>query len=362
MDNLAHTLLATALAKTPLGRRSPLSTAALLIGANLPDADAISGFWGIEAYLTHHRGLSHAILGIAIEFVLLGAALAWVELRFFSKFINTSEPRRGPWLAAAIGLISHPLLDSLNAYGVRPFIPFDDHCYYGDMLFIVDPWAWFLFGSTTALAGARTVLGSIALLLIAISTTLVMFISDRAPSEMCIIWPVMVVLISALRFTGFGANRAVPIVIFSLILFISYCVGMRVLGNMALEKTRADVQYQLPHGESIINDSRSPRPADPRKWIVTIETERFVIQRDMTLGSASNIQFRIAKNHDLPEVAAVMNTDSAQAWKKFARHPIAVVSHKNGSSYVELTDARFGLDPTRNWSTIRIRIAETPVR
>ena len=36
LDNITHTLLATAIAKTRIGRRSPLSALALVVGANLP--------------------------------------------------------------------------------------------------------------------------------------------------------------------------------------------------------------------------------------------------------------------------------------------------------------------------------------
>jgi inner membrane protein len=34
---------------------------------------------------------------------------------------------------------SHLLLDYLNTYGVRPFLPFDGTWFYGDALFIIDP-------------------------------------------------------------------------------------------------------------------------------------------------------------------------------------------------------------------------------
>ena len=45
-------------------------------------------------------------------------------------------------LLAAVAVWSHPVLDTLNTYGVRWLMPFSGRWFYGDTLFIVDPWLW----------------------------------------------------------------------------------------------------------------------------------------------------------------------------------------------------------------------------
>jgi inner membrane protein len=45
-------------------------------------------------------------------------------------------------LPAFASVLSHPLLDFLNTYGVRFLHPFSKRWFYGDTLFIVDPWVW----------------------------------------------------------------------------------------------------------------------------------------------------------------------------------------------------------------------------
>lgn len=45
-------------------------------------------------------------------------------------------------LPAFASVLSHPLLDFLNTYGVRFLYPFSKRWFYGDTLFIVDPWVW----------------------------------------------------------------------------------------------------------------------------------------------------------------------------------------------------------------------------
>ncbi len=39
-------------------------------------------------------------------------------------------------------ILSHPILDTLNTYGVRWLMPFSRKWFYGDTLFIIDPWVW----------------------------------------------------------------------------------------------------------------------------------------------------------------------------------------------------------------------------
>jgi inner membrane protein len=55
--------------------------------------------------------------------------------------------RAGPLLAvSAIGVVTHPALDWLNNYGLRWLMPFDGRWFYGDAVFIIDPWLWLLLG------------------------------------------------------------------------------------------------------------------------------------------------------------------------------------------------------------------------
>jgi inner membrane protein len=52
------------------------------------------------------------------------------------------------WLLglAYAGVYSHVFLDFLNNYGVRLLTPFDWRWFYGDAVFIIDPWLWLTLG------------------------------------------------------------------------------------------------------------------------------------------------------------------------------------------------------------------------
>lgn len=137
MDNLCHTLAGAALGEAGLKRRTGLGMATLLIGANLPDLDvlAIPLGHGID----FRRGWTHGVLALAIlPFLLTGAMLLW------SRWRPPREPVRPGWILAlsAISILSHPALDWLNTYGVRLLMPFSGRWFYGDAVFIIDPWMW----------------------------------------------------------------------------------------------------------------------------------------------------------------------------------------------------------------------------
>ena len=145
MDNIAHTLAGIALAEAGLRRRTGLATVTLAIGANLPDVDVLIYVVGsgVDA-LAFRRGWTHGILAmVLLPLILTAAMLGW------DRFVRRRRPlARDPvdvrWLLvlAAIGIWSHPLLDLLNTYGVRLLMPFSGRWFYGDTLFIVDPWLW----------------------------------------------------------------------------------------------------------------------------------------------------------------------------------------------------------------------------
>lgn len=142
MDNLCHTLVGAALAEAGLKRRTPRGMATLLIAANLPDLDAIAAF--TEQGLAIRRGLTHGLPALVVlPLLLAGAMILWDRWR------RRSGPAVVPsqlFLLALFGVWTHPALDWMNTYGMRWLMPMDGTWFYGDALFIVDPWLLLLLG------------------------------------------------------------------------------------------------------------------------------------------------------------------------------------------------------------------------
>jgi inner membrane protein len=156
MDNLTHTMAGALLAECGLKRTSRLAYPALLIGANLPDVDILSyAFGGAVAALGFRRGWTHGVLAMVVLPVLLALLLVtwdrWRRQRssVAQRASSAPEPLRPLIGVAALGILSHPLLDLVNNYGVRLLMPFSDRWFYGDAIWIVDPWILaFVIGGT----------------------------------------------------------------------------------------------------------------------------------------------------------------------------------------------------------------------
>jgi inner membrane protein len=149
MDNLCHSLVGAALAEAGLKKRTALATATLVIGANLPDVDALSYFWGTHTALGFRRGWTHGVLALAVwPFVLTGIMMAWDRLVRRRRRPDAAPARPAPLLLlSAAAILTHPFLDWLNTYGMRWLMPFRDAWSYGDVLFIIDPWIWLALGT-----------------------------------------------------------------------------------------------------------------------------------------------------------------------------------------------------------------------
>ena len=183
MDNLAHTLAGLAIAEAGLRRKTALGATTLAIAANLPDVDAFIYFVGdgIDA-LAFRRGWTHGVLAMVVLPLLLAAGMRGVTRLRRPRAGSPTAPWRWLIILSAVGVWSHPLLDLLNTYGVRLLMPFSNRWFYGDALFIVDPWLWLTLvagivwsrrranrGSVNSAAPALTALALLGIYIIAMA-------------------------------------------------------------------------------------------------------------------------------------------------------------------------------------------------
>ena len=140
MDNLTHSLVAAVMGRMGLKRLSPRAMPAMIIAANLPDIDSfVAGAIGCPP-IAEHRGFTHGPVGIVLLAAFAVAIMwGWERLR-----VGKDGPLRlgGLFLVCYLAALSHPLLDLMNSYGTRVMDPFSHRWFYGDTLFIMDPWIW----------------------------------------------------------------------------------------------------------------------------------------------------------------------------------------------------------------------------
>ncbi|MFL6247829.1 MAG: metal-dependent hydrolase [Thermoanaerobaculia bacterium] len=256
MDPLTHTLVGANLAATRLGDKTRLATAALVLGANLPDIDSFYYFTGQDDIaLGFRRGWTHGVLALVV-LPLLQTALLLLYARLRPD-PNRAVNARWLLILSAIGILTHPFLDWLNNYGLRWLMPFRGTWFYGDSVYIMDPWLWVILGCGW-LAGKRPSALLIALWLI-FTILLVWVVSGRAPEYVPLVIVVALLQLAALFWR---APRSLATI--ALAIAFSY-IGARLTIHAA---TANAVRKQMPGVQRLMV---APHPIDPRRWDVVAQ-------------------------------------------------------------------------------------------
>jgi inner membrane protein len=348
LENVAHTLTALALARSGLNRSTPLATTALLAGANLPDIDLAWSMHTELSYLHFHRGWTHAFSGVAV-----GSLVLWALLLAVDRFRRARSPAVAParplplLLACWIGIGSHFLLDLMNAYGVRPFLPWSEDWFYGDLWYIVDPWLWLMLGGAVYLAGRGGKLRSglwafsalsITALMIALPATLI-------PSGARAVWIsgiALAVLLARLQADGARARAVCRAALAGVVVYAVLCAGAHRIALGRLERlANAELGAGRPRSTAAI-----PRFADPLHWDGLVGDPDTVRYRMVGLLPALDPQrssFRVfPRRFDRAEVRNVLDSCPGRVLMEFFRFPFATVEDgADGERRVVVRDARY---------------------
>ena len=156
-----------AASRAGLKNLTPLATGTLVIANNLPDID-VGVFATSTLAMSFRRGWTHGVLAQALlPIALTGAVLAYD--RFYRKSLPGDRARPGAVLLLSyLGVLLHVFMDFTNSYGVRLLMPLSDRWFYGDALYIVDPWLYLTLGVGWWLAKNRPRAAQVALGLVGI--------------------------------------------------------------------------------------------------------------------------------------------------------------------------------------------------
>jgi len=146
-----------------------------MIASNLPDVDVFVFATSVPS-VAFRRGWTHGVLADVL-LPLLFTGIVMLIARWRRR--HDIQPRQ-ILLLAYVGVILHVLMDLLNNYGVRLLMPFSQHWFYGDVLFIVDPWLWIILAAGIWFARRRrSVRPARGSLLLAAGYVLAMLVSAR---------------------------------------------------------------------------------------------------------------------------------------------------------------------------------------
>jgi inner membrane protein len=356
MEPLAHTLAGACLAESGLKRLTPLAASTLVIAANIPDLDGACYLHSADLAFAFRRGLTHGVLAMAVLPVLLTAAMLAFDRRVRLKRSPGAAPARtGPlFLLSLIGTLSHPFLDWLNNYGVRLLMPFSGRWFYGDALFIVDPFLWMVFGGAVMLALTTSRPAVITWLCLGAGTTLLLVFNPLVPFWARIVWVSAIAAWLAARLLVPEAWRP-RIAAAALAVAGVYIAAMIGGSRLAERQVKAmAAQQRWP----VIEVAAMPVPADPlRRMVIAVEAGRYrFVSLNWLTGRVTPTDPSIADRGTLgPEVRAALAAPFVQGirnWLRFPSYEVRPLS--GGGSRVIIRDARFSIGNRPGFGVITI--------
>ena len=390
MDNLSHTVAGLLIGEivsralpdrvkgadveAALRTRRALLLTASTIANNFPDLDMLYSriLPPPLGYLLHHRGHTHTLfLAIPQSILLLGVLLGlWPAAR---RLVRADAIARNALIALTLGgFFLHVFFDSLNSYGVHPFAPFVNRWYYGDVVFIAEPYFWIAFGVTFSMTIRRSwVRAAMITVLLSIPTAFCIAGYLALPTLFVLDLAAILIVAAQLKFPTGNRGNAVGLAIWA-----AFIVAQVYFGNEGRMQVTEALEFNLP-GESVLDVAMTPLPAQPLCWnfvgltrgdggvyrvrsgriavrpgLVTLEGCRW-LDRAIPLKREDGIAWTGAENGNVREIQLLASANcSFDAWLRFARMPAL----NDGLA----TDLRFSRGGAANFSSLRLADFERP--
>ena len=351
MDNLAHALVGAALMRAVADRHVPRAALIGIVAANTPDLSELAiGLPGPRAdYLVLHRGITHSLIGAAVEIVgltlLIGAG--WRVARWIlSRHGRAVAVPAWGWLAAGIGaaVLSHLYMDWQGSYGWRPFLPWSGTWYYLDWVAIVDPFFWLVplvalaWGAErhwTPLAAALVVGGTITVFLVRAH--------DLVAAWVFVVYG-MVCVVAVIGWIGYwfgpvGRQRAAAL---ALLLLVVYAGAQGVVATGRKREIRQVAERRFGARASWAALTNVGRPFT---W------EAIYASADTVAGD----DWQLPRHLRAGEVQrAITQTHEGRAMAQFARFLAAEVDTTSATIY--LRDARYARAGRDGWAVVKVRM------
>lgn len=339
MDNLTHSLVGLAAAKAGLERLSPGATIACVLAANAPDLDILATLGGKWFYLHHHRGITHSFVGTLALAVFIPCLFYLVDLLIAR--IRKRPPRvrfLGLLVASLIVSASHPLMDWTNNYGVRPFLPWSGEWYYGDLVFIIDPWLWLTVGGAAFLLTSKRTWQTVFWTVLALVLTgLFLFVRLENwgllnPNLFRALWSAGIIGLLVIRLTRILQPWGSRLALVALALMVVYWGALAVVHRSALSQAQTIAQkLSAERGETLGRVAAMPVLADPFRWLCVVDTDRATYRFLLSLGESYDelageiARFEKPQGGEAVAVTHASRDERAQIFLDFARFPASRV-------------------------------------
>ena len=319
-----------------------MATPMLMFGANAPDIDAITMLIDRDLSLGFRRGWTHGVLAMVMLPVVMTGLILRLDRLIARLRGRAPTARAGPLLGLAyITVLSHPALDWLNTYGVRFLMPFDGTWFYGDALFIVDPWVWLLTGTTVVLAHTRSRVSVAAWVVLGVTVTSFVTGFEGAPPAARLLWCVGVAGIVWIRLAGHWQRHLPRLAMVCLSTTVVYIGVMVTASRLAEQQVTA---WLAERDDAPVAIMASPGPANPfRRDILVADAEHYHF---LEIDWLSDEPIRIAspsieRGPEGPITEAARTAPHVSGLGTWMRFPAYLVEATADGYRVSMSDVRY---------------------
>ena len=367
MDNLTHSLVGLVASKAGLEKLSPRTTTLCVLAANAPDADILSlVFGGRWAFLHHHRGITHSLLGTLVLALALPCIFYLGDI--LRARIRGRERRlklRGLMVASLVVTATHPVMDWANNYGVRFLLPWNSRWFYGDFVFIIDPFIWLVLGGAAFLLTSKTRKHIIIWVIIALVPSYLVLVGAPGPSRLAnetllrLLWIVVLIILVTLYRRKISGRLGAKIAIAALATVTIYCAGLAVIHAVALRQAKTEAfNIANRNAEQLFKVAAMPTIANPTEWFCLMETNRATYRFNLSLINQGGIWdvVRVEKpGAPDPAIEQASRDPRAQIFLSFARFPVIRVVGEDCATQtlVQFADLRY-TEPGRGRGTFSL--------
>jgi inner membrane protein len=260
-----------------------------------------------------------------------------------------------------LAALTHPALDWLNTYGVRFLYPFDRRWFYGDTLFIVDPWVWLVLGAGVVLSQRieRGDWRSIAAwsALAAIAATLLLNATDSTAGKVA--WLAGVGAVAAIKIAGRprtdrARRLAATACVGGFALYLAITIGAAVASR------------------GVVRDAIG----EPLEKLLVGPLPMTLVRREVVAATATDIRYgrfrwlasprfewsgwSRPRPQPSPVLDAAMRDPSIQGFLGWARFPFVEIDEHPDFWEVHLMDARYTLTREARFGSVAVRVARQP--
>jgi len=257
----------------------------------------------------------------------------------------------------------------MNNYGIRPLLPWNPRWFYGDFVFIIDPFLWIVLGGAAFLLTAKTRKHVIVWAVIALVPSYLVLVGPASPGRLVaetlfrLLWIVALIVLVTLYRRQIGGQRGAKIATAALATVTIYLGCLAAAHALALRQAKLQAtNIGNRNAERVLEVAAMTTAANPTEWVCVMETNRATYRFHTSLlhlssGEADVLRYEKPQGLAAEAVAQAARDGRSEVFLGFARFPVVRIVGEDcvTQMLVQFADLRY-TEPGRDRGTFSLAV------